>query len=54
MIPENVLNAIHEQLRPLVLELARYNTSPNDSILMEFDVGSVRFDFKDKKNEDNN
>lgn len=53
MIPENVLNAIHEQLRPLVLELARYN-SLYDSIQMEFDVGSVRFDFKDKKDEDNN
>lgn len=54
MIPDNVLNAIHEQLRPLVLELARYNTSPDDSIQMEFDVGTVRIDFKDKKNEDNN
>ena len=54
MTPENVLNAIYEKLRPLVLELARYNTSPDDSILMEFDVGTVRIDFKDKKDEDNN
>ena len=53
MIPENVLNAIHEKLRPLVLELARYNT-PDGSILMESDVGTVRIDFKDKKDEDNN
>lgn len=54
MIPENVLNAIYEQLRPLVLELAMYNASLNDSIQMEFEVGSVRFEFKYNKDEDNN
>ena len=45
MTPENVLNAIYERLRPLIKELARYNT-PNESIEMEFEVGKVIFEFK--------
>jgi hypothetical protein len=48
MIPEKVLNAVYEQLRPLIIELAKYNKSPNDSVVMEFLEGFVRFDFKDK------
>ena len=46
MTPPKVLNAIHEQLKPLIYELAKYNISENDSILMEFDVGTVLFEFK--------
>jgi hypothetical protein len=44
MIPENVLSAVRDQLRPLVMELARY-TSSDDSIQMVFEVGSVTFEF---------
>lgn len=54
MIPEKVLNAVYEQLRPLVMELAKYNLSPPESIRMDFGVGSVLFEFKDNRNEDNN
>ena len=53
MIPEKVLNAVYEQLRPLVMELAKYNL-PQESIRMNFGVGSVLFEFKDNRNEDNN
>ena len=45
MIPDNVLNAVNEQLEPLIRELARYNES-GSSLLIEFDVGSITFDFK--------
>ena len=45
MIPPKVLNAIHEQLRPLVLELSKYNLE-NDSIKMGFETGTVTFEFK--------
>lgn len=50
MTPDNVLNAIYDRLRPLIIELARYNTSMG-SIRMEFDVGSVTFEFKDSSDE---
>lgn len=50
MTPENVLNAIYDRLRPLVLELARYNT-PLETIRMEFDAGNVTFEFKDNSDE---
>ena len=43
MIPENVLNAVSEQLRPLVVELSRYNT---DVLKIEFDIGTVKIEFK--------
>ena len=54
MTPKKVLNAVYEQLAPLVEELARYNKSPKDSIGMEFPEGFVRFDFKNKKDEISN
>lgn len=54
MTPEKVLNAVYEQLRPLVMELAKYNLPLQESIRMNFDVGSVLFEFKDNRNEDNN
>ena len=54
MTPEKVLNAVYEQLRPLVMELAKYNLPPQESIKMNFGVGSVLFEFKDNRNEDNN
>ena len=46
MIPDKVLDVAFEQLRPIIHELAKYNADKNESILMEFDVGMVRFEFK--------
>lgn len=45
MIPEKVLNAVYEQLEPLLTEMAKYATS-DKSVLMEFEAGSIRFTFK--------
>lgn len=53
MVPESVLNAVYDQLKPCVIKLAEYIASPNEAVRMEFTVGSVLFEFK-KKNEDNN
>ena len=50
MIPESVLNAVYDQLRPLVIELARYTASPEESVRMDFEVGSVLFEFKNNEN----
>ena len=50
MIPESVLNAVYDQLRPLVNELARYTASPEESVRMDFEVGSVLFEFKNNEN----
>ena len=46
MIPSKVLDVAFEQLRPIIHELAKYNVDKNESILMEFDVGMIRFEFK--------
>jgi hypothetical protein len=43
MMPENVLKAVSEQLRPLVVELSRYNT---DVLNIELDIGTVKIEFK--------
>lgn len=45
MIPEKVATAVTEQMRPLILELARYALSGN-SIKMNFEVGTVLIEFK--------
>ena len=46
MTPDKVLDAVYAQLYPLILELRKYNESPNDIIKMEFEVGIVTFEFK--------
>ena len=53
MIPDNVLNAVYDQLRPLVMELARYN-APGETVQVNFDVGSVEIKFNSNRDEDNN
>ena len=40
-----VLNAVYDHLRPLVMELAKYNP-PNEEVKMNFEVGEVTFKFK--------
>ena len=46
MTPEKVLDAVYIQLSPLVHELRKYNISSDDIIKMEFEVGTVTFEFK--------
>ena len=54
MIPNNVLDTISEQLRPLLVELARY-AKPEETVRITFDIGGVLFDFKNsKQHEDSN
>lgn len=45
MTPPKVISAIHEQLNPLVLELAKYNLK-GSIIKMEFESATVTFEFK--------
>lgn len=51
MTPKKVLDAVYEQLTPFVNELAKYNTSEDDFIIMEFPCARVRFEFKSKQND---
>lgn len=53
MVPESVLNAVYDQLKPCVIKLAEYIASPNEAVRMDFEVGSVLFEFK-KNHEDYN
>ena len=53
MIPERVIMAVTEQMRPLILELARYGIAGN-SIKMNFEVGSVLIEFNKVVREDEN
>lgn len=45
MTPDQVLNAVYDQLRPLVIELAKYSL-PNEEVKINFEVGEVTFKFK--------
>lgn len=54
MIPEKVLNAIYEQLMPLMHELAKYASPTLDTVSMRCEVGTVTFEFKKNKDETNN
>ena len=40
MIPDQILNELYTQLRPIILELAKYNHS-YEEIQMNFEVGEV-------------
>lgn len=53
MTPEKVLNAVYEQLAPLVAELAKYHL-PNTSVIMDFGIGTVRFEFNNIDNNEEN
>ncbi len=46
MIPPKVLDAVYEQLRPLIYELSKYTHSKDNSIRMDFGIGAVTFEFK--------
>lgn len=45
MIPDNVLNAVYDQMRPFVIELARYNVA-SESITINFEVAKMTIEFK--------
>lgn len=45
MIPENVLNAIHEQMQHPILELSKYCV-PGETVWMHFTSASVEINIK--------
>ena len=46
MIPEKVMNAVYQQMNPLILEMSKYNLSPDECVVMEFETAVVRIEFK--------
>lgn len=44
MLPDNELDNLRDKLRPVILELAE-KMLPNQSIRIEYEVGSITFDF---------